>query len=124
VTEKKKSKKPSVLISASSVLQSLLGNSKSPLADSFLRWKLWRYWEDIVGKTLADMSVPVELVRGRLVIWARSSANMQDLHFMSDAIKLKVNKYLGNPKVKSIRFTLDESRVPQRDSVAQNFDME
>ena len=122
--KKKNPKKQSVLISASSVLQSLLANGKSPLGDSFLRWKLWRYWEDIVGKTLGEMSVPVELQKGRLLVWAKTSAQLQDLHFMSDAIKLKVNKFLGSPKVKSIRFTLDESRVPQRDSVVQNFDFE
>ena len=119
MADKKSKKKPSVLTSASSVLQVLLGNGKSPLADSFIRWKLWRYWEDIVGKAIASSSVPVEINRGRLVIWPRSSAQLQDLHYMSEAIKEKVNNFLGRKMVHSIRFTLDETRVPPPDVVRE-----
>lgn len=57
------------------------------------------------------------------MIWAKSSAQMQDLHFISAAIKLKVNKFLGAPLVHSIRFTLDEGRVPQQGEVVQEFEI-
>lgn len=119
----KNAKKKSNLVPVSNVLQALLGHGKSPLRDSFTRWKLWRYWEEIVGPSVASMSVPVDLKRGVLVIWAKSSAQMQDLHFISNAIKLKVNKFLGAPMVHSIRFTLDEARVPQKDAVVQEFEI-
>lgn len=109
----KKSRKKSALVPVSNVLQALLGHGKSPLRNSFISWKLWRYWEEIVGSSIAAMSVPVELKRGCLLIWAKSSASMQDLHFVSSAIQLKVNKFLGAPSVRSIRFTLDEGRIPQ-----------
>ena len=111
---KSSSRKPSALLSASSVLQGLLGNVQSPLSEPFTRWKLWRYWEEVVGADVAAMSVPVEFHRGRLVIWARSSAQLQDLHFMAEAIRLQVNRFLGRPARHSIRFTLDESRVRRR----------
>lgn len=120
---KKDPKKPSVLLSASSVLQGLLGNVQSPLSEPFTRWKLWRYWEEIVGESLAQMSVPVEFHRGRLVIWAKSSAQLQDLHFMAETIKLAVNKFLARPAVHSIRFTLDEKRVPPADALPRELDL-
>ncbi len=123
MSNKKKNKKPSALLSASSVLQGLLGNVQSPLSEPFTRWKLWRYWEEIVGEGLAKMSVPVEFHRGRLVIWAKSSAQLQDLHFMAEAIKLEVNRFLGRPAVHSIRFTLDEKRVPPPDGVVRKLDL-
>jgi len=119
----KNSKKKSNLVPVSNVLQALLGRGKSPLRDSFTRWKLWRYGGEIVGPSVGSMSAPVELKRGVLVIWAKSSAQMQDLHFISAAIKLKVNKFLGAPLVHSIRFTLDEGRVPQQGDVVQEFDI-
>ena len=106
---------------ASNVLQALLGHGKSPLKDSFIRWKLWRYWAEIVGPSVAANSRPIEIKRGCLTVWAKSSAQMQDLHFIADVIKLKVNKFLGTPAVRSIRFTLDEGRLPQ--NVAEDFNL-
>lgn len=98
-------------------------NVQSPLFHQFTRWKLWRYWEDIVGPTVSKMSVPVEFERGRLVIWAKNSAHLQDLHFVSAAIKDQVNKFLGGVKVHSVRFTLDETRVPAPDSMPRELNL-
>jgi hypothetical protein len=117
----KNPKKKSSLVPVSNVLQALLGHGKSPLKDSFIRWKLWRYWADIVGPSVAAGSAPIEIKRGCLVIWAKSSAQLQDLHFVSESIKLKVNKFLGDTSVRSIRFTLDEGRLPQ--NVTEEFEL-
>jgi hypothetical protein len=117
----KNPKKKSSLVPVSNVLQALLAHGKSPLKDSFIRWKIWRYWAEIVGPAVAAGSAPIEIKRGCLIVWAKSSAQMQDLHFVADAIRLKVNKFLGDSSVRSIRFTLDESRLPQ--NVVQDFDL-
>src|SRR3979411_304399 len=55
------------LLSASKVLQTLLANGKSPLSDQFLRWKIWRFWPQIVGETLGAVCEPVGFERGRLL---------------------------------------------------------
>lgn len=120
---KKSAKKAARLVSASNVLQALFADVQSPLKDSFVRWKIWRYWEDIVGPTVAAMSVPVEVRRGCLIVWAKSSAQMQDLHFVSAAIKQQVNRFLGDVVVRSIRFTLDETRVPAQGGLVREFDL-
>ena len=120
MSDKSKKKKHSQLIAASSVLQGLLSNVQSPLSGPFLRYKLWRYWDQIVGVSVAKVSVPVEVNKGRLLIWAKSSAHLQDLHFVSEAIKEQVNKFLPARKmIRSVRFTLDETRVPPVDSVGE-----
>jgi hypothetical protein len=118
---KKNPKKPSALMSASTVLQSLLGSGKSPLSDQFTRWKLWRYWEEIVGANLSKICIPVELDKGKLLIWARSSAALQDLHYVSEGIKDEVNKFLGKRQVVQIRYTLDESKVPPAGTASHDF---
>ena len=111
-------KKPKPLLPISNVLQSLLGNGKSPLSDGFLRWKIWRFWPDIVGETLAKMCEPVGYERGKLVIWVKSSARMQEIRFFEKSLKQKVNEHVGREWVKYIRFTLDRHSVPQPDQAS------
>ena len=116
-----KKKKKTELTTASKVLQSLLGNSKSPLSDNFLRWKIWRFWPQIVGDTLAKACEPVGFERGRLLLWVKSSARMQEIRFFEDQLKAKVNEYVGKPWVRSIRFSLDRHGVPKEGEVSEEF---
>ena len=98
------------------VLQSLLSNSKSKLSDPYLRWRLWRFWDKVVGPTLGGSSEPVGYERGRLYIWVSSSPRMQEMRFFEDDLKIKINNYMGFEWVKNIRFTLDKKSVPQDDA--------
>jgi len=116
-----KDKKPSELLSASRVLQTLLGNGKSALSDQFLRWKIWRFWPRIVGPTLAKSCEPVGYDRGRLLIWVKSSARMQEIRFFESTLKQKVNEHVGREWVTSMRFTLDRQGIPQAENVSEEF---
>lgn len=114
-------KKKTDLTTASKVLQSLLGSGKSPLSDNFLRWKIWRFWPQIVGATLAKYCEPVGYERGRLMIWVKSSARMQEIRFFENDLKAKVNEYVGKQWVRGIRFTLDRHSVPKEAEVSAEF---
>lgn len=116
-----KKKKSSELLSASRVLQSLLGSGKSELSDGFLRWKIWRFWPKIVGQTLANHCEPVGFDRGRLYIWVKSSARMQEIRFFEETLKQKVNEHVGRSWVRNIRFTLDRHGVPRTEEVSEEF---
>lgn len=95
------------------LLQSLLQNSKSPLSDQFLRWKLWRSWPEVVGEQIAKSTVPVGFLHGELYIWVNHSARMQELTFCAGMILKKVNAFSnGRRWVRRIRFTLDRKSVP------------
>lgn len=118
---KKSQKKQSELSAVSKVLQSLLANGKSPLSDQFLRWKLWRFWPDVVGPTWAKACEPVGFERGRLFLWVRSSAQLQEIRFFEDSLKLKVNEYMGREWVYSIRFTLDRKGIPFTANASEEF---
>lgn len=108
-----KGKKPkSELMPASKVLQTLLGNGKSALSDHFLRWKLWRFWEQVVGPSLGKECEPVGYERGRLYIWVKSSVRMQEVRFFEAELTEKINKFLGQKWVRQMRFTLDRRGVP------------
>jgi len=103
----------------SEVLQRLFESGKSPLSEQFLRWKLWARWGEFVGPTIAQNTEPVGLNRGVLYLWVKSSSWMQQLTFMKDPIRDTLNKKLGQPLIKNIRFTLDRREVPV-EAVAQD----
>src|SRR5258708_17327565 len=98
--------------SASDVLQFLLENGKSPLANQFLRWKIWKRWPDIVGTTTAQNTVPVGYDKGTLYIWVKSSSWMQQMIYFAQPVREKVNKFVGKNWVRRVRFTLDKKDVP------------
>ena len=117
-------KKPgtkSELQTASKVLQTLLANGKSPLSDQFLRWKVWRFWPKIVGETLGAVCEPVGYDRGRLYIWVKGSARMQEMRFFEDTLKQKVNEHVGKTWARSIRLTLDRHGIPKSAEVSEEF---
>lgn len=94
------------------LLQSLLQNSKSPLSDHFLRWRLWRSWDEIVGPEIAKSSMPVSFLQGELYVWVNHPARLQELTFCAGTILKKINKFGGRRWVRRIRFTLDRKSVP------------
>jgi hypothetical protein len=113
MAEKKNSKpKNSELAAVSKVLQTLLANGKSPLSDQFQRWKLWRFWPQVVGSTLSQVCEPVGFDRGRLWIWVKSSARLQEIRFFEDTLREKINAYVGREWARSLRFTLDRRGIP------------
>lgn len=100
------------LESAADVLQSLLFEGKSPLAEQFIRWRLWRKWPDVVGPTISAQTIPVSMKDGVLYIWVKNSVWMQQLIFLAKPVREKINKHLGTHQVRQIRFTLDRKEVP------------
>lgn len=117
----KDKKRKAQLQPVSNVLQSVLANGKSALSDQFLRWKIWRFWPDIVGDTMAASCEPVGYDRGRLYIWVKSSARMQEIRFFEHTLRKKVNEHVGREWCKSIRFTMDRRGIPQPDQVSDEF---
>lgn len=113
----KKSKKPEA---ASDVLQSLLQNGKSALAEQFIRWRVWNSWADIVGPQVAKNTLPVSYVKGELYVWVDHPARMQELTFCVVEIAKKINAFCGKRWVKRIRFTLDRKSVPKPEETAED----
>lgn len=104
--------------SAADVLRMVLKSPNSPLSPQFTRWKLWRFWSEAVGEDLALVSRPVDYHHGRLVVWVRSSACMQEMMFIVSPLIKKINQFIGHRYVTNIRFTLDTKDVPANADVA------
>ncbi|MBY0383910.1 DUF721 domain-containing protein [bacterium] len=97
---KRPSQKPSTMVD---VLQRVFENSKSPLADGFQRWKLENKWPDIVGPTLAQNSRPIQYMKGTLTVEVTNSVWLNEIRFLIDDIKQKVNEHQGSCWVERIQ---------------------
>ena len=112
-TIKRKKKRASDLVASSQVLQILMQDGKSELSAQFQRWKIWYRWPEVVGESISAHCEPVWYMRGTLHIWVRTSSWLQQLIFMSDDIRYKVNRVAGDQWAKKIRFTTDRRAVPK-----------
>ncbi len=110
---RKKEPENSQLFTASDILQSLLTNGKGELSQQFQRWRLWRKWPEVVGRELAQVTQPVGYKRGTLILWADHPARIQDLHYIREALMIKINSYLGKKWIHNLTFTTDRRSVPQ-----------
>jgi predicted nucleic acid-binding Zn ribbon protein len=115
----KSKKHKSTLKEPAQVLEQVLMNNKSPLSDQFLRWKLWRKWDSVVGPTIAAQSMPVGFVNGVLYVWVKNAVWMQEMLFLAGPVKEKVNTFAGKNWIKSVRFTLNQHEVPQVENAPQ-----
>jgi predicted nucleic acid-binding Zn ribbon protein len=104
--------KKSQLSKSAEVLHGLFSQGKDELSLQFLRWKLWKKWSEYVGPSISAHSEPVAYRRGVLYVWVESSAWMQQLIFMRQPLKEKINGVLGINYVKEIQLTLDRKSVP------------
>lgn len=106
-------KRSSDLTQGSEVLHALFENGKSELSQQFIRWKLWAKWPEFVGPSIGKNSEPVGYRQGTLYVWARNSSWMQQMIFILDPMRDKINVGLGFDYVKSIVLTLDRKSVPR-----------
>ena len=68
-------------------------------------------WTEAVGE-LAAHARPVAISGGRLVVAVADSVWMQQLQFMKDEVRGKLNRLLGASLVKEVRFRLASAQDP------------
>jgi len=64
-------------------------------------------WEEIVGKNISSHAKPAFFKYGKLFINVDSSSWLNELKFLKEKIKEKINKKLGTNKVKEIYFKIN-----------------
>lgn len=102
----------SQLKEASEVLQSLFEGRRSHLAKGFKTRRLRLEWSTVVGEALAKVCEPVDYDRGVLWIWVQHPTWMQHLTFGREQLLKKINSYMAEEYVSSIKFTLDRKGLP------------
>jgi len=77
-------------------------------------YAVWNVWSEVVGAILAARSEPLRIEDGKLFIRVGGSAWMQELQFLKDDIRTRLNQRLGAPIVKDLFFVLGRVTRPQR----------
>ncbi len=86
---------------------------KRGMADKLAESALIKLWPKAVGPQIAAQTEPETLRSGTLFVKTTSSVWVQQLHFMKEDIRRKMNELAGRTAIKEIHFTVGYSPAPQ-----------
>lgn len=97
------------------------------LADRLCEAEIWRIWPDVVGAVLARRAQPVRIINGTLTVAVSSAPWLQELRFMTDMMKEKLNNRLEADVVHEIvlkagRVDLPVAEVPEEIPAVRQLD--
>jgi predicted nucleic acid-binding Zn ribbon protein len=67
-------------------------------------------WPQAAGEAVARQAEPVSEHDGEVTIACRTATWAQELDLLQDRLRARLNEELGEPVVKSLRFTADAPR--------------
>jgi hypothetical protein len=67
-------------------------------------YRIWSFWPEEVGKAIADRAQPAGYHRGVLSVRVTSHAWMQELQFLKEDIRQRLNARLGRDQIRDIYF--------------------
>ncbi len=83
-------------------LQSTL--QKLHLDRQILASNIWSVWEEVVGEAVAQRTQPKKLRHGILLVTVTNSSWMQQLQFIKEDLRQKLNAALQSDEIGEIRF--------------------
>jgi predicted nucleic acid-binding Zn ribbon protein len=92
------------LLPLKEIISSLLNDPKLPFNPDDGR--IWNVWEETVGSAIAQHAQPEWIKSGKLRVRVSDSIWLQELGFVKETIKEKLNKRLGRKAVGTIEFRL------------------
>jgi len=75
-------------------------------------YSVWTFWDDEVGETIARRAQPAHFRDGVLVVSVANHAWIQELQFMKEAIRDKLNTRLGRPVIRDLYFASGKISTP------------
>lgn len=100
----RRAKGEETVATAQDLLRGLMSQSKTPLADGFLRLRLDVQWEQVVGARLAKVSRPQRYDRGVLFVLVAHPTWIQELRFIEAELRQKINAAIGTNWCREIKF--------------------
>ena len=97
-------RKRKTLVPLKDVLSSLFSDAKLPFNPDDGR--IWREWEEAVGSAIAKNAHPEWIKDGKLRVRVSNPIWLQELGFVEQTIKEKLNQKLGRRAVERIEFRL------------------
>jgi predicted nucleic acid-binding Zn ribbon protein len=91
-----------VLTPLKDVIQRLLADGTLPI--NLQDGEIWKVWEEVVGPGVAGHTRPSWIKEGRLRIVVSDPIWVQELQFVEEDIREKLNARLGRQAVRKIEF--------------------
>lgn len=85
------------------------------LAERLRDAEIWRIWNDAVGAAVATRAQPVRIINGTLTVVVSSAPWMQELRFMTELMKEKLNCRLGSEIVREIVLKAGRVDLPEKE---------
>ena len=76
---------------------------------------VWNVWKEVVGTLLSSKAEPVRIQDGKLFVTVANSTWMQELQFLKDDIRSRLNHRLRAPIVREIFLVLGASKRRRRE---------
>jgi predicted nucleic acid-binding Zn ribbon protein len=92
------------LLPLKDIITSLLNDPKLPFNPDDGR--IWNVWEETVGFAIAQNAQPEWIKSGKLRVRVSDPIWLQELGFVKETIKEKINERLGRKAVETIEFRL------------------
>ena len=84
------------------VIDTIFATSALPI--NFDDMRIWKLWDGVVGKKIAEHARPFSIKKGILLVMVTDSIWLQELEFKTEGIKERLNSKLQRKAVKKIRF--------------------
>ena len=88
--------------SIGSILESLF--ESYGITDGVKQQQALNLWREIVGKTIADVTIPTKIEHGRMFVQVENPSWRQEITFYKQKIIKRLNKKLGKNIIKDIIF--------------------
>jgi hypothetical protein len=92
---------------AGTVLGDLL--ERLDVRDRLRAYGVWNVWAEEVGEIIAAKTEPIRIEDGKLFVRVGSSTWMQELQYLKDEIRTRLNRRLGAPIVRDLYLVLGRS---------------
>lgn len=97
--------KDETLTSLRDILSNLMGDANLPFNPNDAL--IWKVWDEVVGTAIAKHAQPSWIKDGRLRVKVTDPIWLQELGFVGETVREKINKKLGRKAVERIEFRLD-----------------
>ena len=94
------------LVPLSSVIENVFTNQSSAFLEISFLFQLRKSWEKIAGKDFSEKAWPSHFKKNELFISLPDSSYIQEMHFVKDTLREKINKKFPFYKVRKIRLQL------------------
>ncbi len=99
-----KGKKQNKVVHIGTILPGLLKSCRRKPDTELV--KIWDVWDDIAGSMIAENARPAAFKGDLILVHVESPAWIHHLQFLKPELIQKINKTLGKPLVKDIKFKI------------------